>query len=89
MWCVVVYSLRPRIRPRTSIDPADSTPFLQAALSSGATHVYIENAPHEHQAAWITRPLFVPENSSNLHVILRAGVQLLAKRGEYHGQHNR
>jgi hypothetical protein len=60
-------------------DPADSTPYLQAALSSGATQIYIDGARH-----WVTSPLFVPENCSNLHVVLRAGTQLLAKRDEYH-----
>eukprot|EP01043_Picozoa_sp_COSAG02_P036606 COSAG02_NODE_2692_length_8222_cov_6.872584_5_plen_821_part_00 len=67
-------------------DAADSTVVLQQALDSGATHVYIDRPPGSEELTepiWVTRPLFVPGNSSNLHITLRTGVQLVAKRGEF------
>ena len=66
-------------------DPEDSTAFLQQALDSGATRIYIDRAPGLAAigGVWQTRPLFVAGNRSNVHVVLCRGVQLVAKRGEF------
>ena len=58
---------------------SDSTDILQAALSSGASTVLIDDIGKP----WIVRPLFVTANDSS--IIFGRNVRLLAKRNEFHG----
>ena len=58
---------------------SDSTDILQAALSSGASTVLIDDIGKP----WIVRPLFVTTNDSS--IIFGRNVRLLAKRDEFHG----
>jgi hypothetical protein len=60
-------------------DPIDSTSTLQAALNSSASELLIENPG----TPWIVRPLFA--NSNDMHIVLEAGTEVLAKCDEFHG----
>ena len=60
-------------------DPQDSTRFLQTAFDSGAKKVIVDRQAGD----WVTRPLFL--TNSNVEVVLEDGVNLVAKRGEFHG----
>jgi hypothetical protein len=57
----------------------DSTDPLQSAFSSSYSSILVPNVGKP----WITRPLFL--NRSNQHILFQAGVEILAKRGEFHG----
>ena len=59
-------------------DAADSTAYIQAALTSGARRVTLD----KQAGPWVTLPL---KMRSNTELILEPGVELLAKRGEYKG----
>ncbi len=60
-------------------DPKDSTKFINKALASGAKAVILDRQA----GPWYTLPLKMP---SNIEFILEPGVELVAKRGEYHGK---
>lgn len=60
-------------------DPADSTEFIKKALASGAKKVILDRQT----GPWHTLPLKMP---SNIEFILEPGVELVAKRGEFHGK---
>ena len=59
-------------------DAADSTAYIQAALTSGARRVVLD----KQSGPWVTLPL---KMRSDTELILEPGVELLAKRGEYKG----
>ena len=58
-------------------DAEDSTAFLQAALDSGARRVVVD----KQGGPWISRPLF---GRSNTEIVFEDGVEILAKKGEFH-----
>ena len=60
-------------------NPEDSTDPLQSAFSSNYSSIVVPNVGKP----WTTRPLFL--NSNNQRVLFEAGVEILAKRGEFHG----
>jgi hypothetical protein len=60
-------------------DPADSTPFLQAAIDSGAKTVVVPYVGAE----WIVRPIKL---RSNLELVFEPGVVVLAKKDEFKGK---
>ena len=60
-------------------DPADSTRFLQAALSSGAKKIVVDRQASD----WVATPL---KGASNQTVVFEDGVVLRAKPGEFHGR---
>ena len=55
-------------------DAADSTAYIQAALTSGARRVVLD----KQSGPWVTLPL---KMRSDTELILEPGVELLAKRG--------
>ena len=57
----------------------DSTFALQAALDSNASHLTIDYTGKP----WVVTPLFIRRD--NLAITLEPGVELLAKKDEYHG----
>ena len=59
----------------------DSTEFLQAALDSGIRTVVVDMA----RGPWVTRPLFARSNQT---VVFEPGVELLAKKGAFHGEND-
>jgi len=59
-------------------DKDDATPFLQAALDSGARRVVVDDLG----MPWIVRTIRVP---SNVEVVFEQGVIVAAKRGEFRG----
>ena len=61
-------------------DASDSTPFIRAALSSGAKKVIFDKA----EGPWQTLPLVV-EGVDGLELFFEPGVELVAKRGEFKG----
>lgn len=63
-------------------DPADSTEIIQRALDSGVHQLVFDRQA----GPWVTRPLFV---RSNTEIVFEDGVELVAKRGEFHGIHDR
>ena len=58
-------------------DAEDATEIVQKALDSGAGRVVLDRAG----SPYIVRPLFV---RSNTEVVFEEGVEVLAKRGEFH-----
>ena len=60
-------------------DPEDSTEIVQKALDSGAARVVFDHAA----GPYIVRPLFV---RSNTEVVFEEGVEVLAKKDEFHGK---
>lgn len=59
-------------------DPTDATAALQAAIDSGARRVVIENMG----SPWITDKLTL---ASDQEIVFEKGVEVLAKRGSFHG----
>ena len=59
-------------------DPEDSTAIIQRAIDSGAPKLVFDRQ----SGPWIARPLV---GRSNLELVFEDGVELVAKRGEYHG----
>ena len=59
-------------------DASDSTPFIKAALSSGAKKIVFDKAA----GPWVTLPLVV-ERAAGLEILLEPGVELVARRGEF------
>lgn len=59
-------------------NPEDSTEIIQKAIDSGASKLVFDRQP----GPWITRPLV---GRSNLEIVFEDGVELVAKRGEFHG----
>ena len=59
-------------------DPLDSTRFVQAALDSGARRVVFDRQA----GAWTVSPL---KARSNTEIVFEDGVELVAKKGEFHG----
>ncbi len=59
-------------------DSEDSTTILQAALNSKAVKIIVD----KQAGPWITKTLTIP---SNKEIILAEGVEILAKKGEFHG----
>ena len=59
-------------------DPDDSTEIIQKALDSGARQLVFDRQT----GPWVTRPLAA---RSNTEIIFEDGVELVAKRGEFHG----
>ena len=57
----------------------DATEIVQKALDSGAKRVVFDNRG----APWIVRPL---KARSNTDIVFEDGVELLAKKGEFHGK---
>lgn len=57
----------------------DSTGFVQAALDSGAKRVVFDRQA----GPWIVRPV---KARSNTDIVFEDGVELLAKKGEFHGK---
>ena len=62
-----------------SADPLDSTATLQAALSSNASHLLIDDIGHP----WIVRPLLLFE-VHDMVIELQPQVHILAKSDEFH-----
>lgn len=60
----------------------DSTEFLQAALDSGASTVVVDMV----RGPWVTRPLFARSNQT---IVFEPGVELLAKKGAFSGEHDK
>ena len=58
-------------------DPEDSTRFIQAALDSGAKKVVFDRQ----KSSWVAQPLWA---RSDTEIVFEEGVELLAKRGEFH-----
>ena len=56
----------------------DSTEIIQRALDSGAPKLVFDRQA----GPWITRPLVA---RSNQELVFEDGVELLAKKGEFHG----
>ena len=59
-------------------DPVDSTEIIQKAIDSGAPKIVFDRQ----SGPWVARPLVC---RSNIEVVFEDGVELVAKRGEYHG----
>ena len=59
----------------------DSTEFLQTALDSGASTVVVDMS----RGPWVTRPLFARSNQT---IVFGPGVELLAKKGAFRGEHD-
>jgi len=59
-------------------DPEDSTEIIQRALDSGVGTLVFDRQ----SGPWVTRPLFA---RSNMEIVFEDGVELVAKRGEFHG----
>jgi len=59
----------------------DATDAIQGAIDSGASVVVVPNVGEP----WVVRPLFL---RSNLHLVLKPGVVLEAKRNEFHDMHD-
>ena len=59
-------------------DPEDSTEIIQKAIDSGAPKLIFDRQ----SGPWIARPLV---GRSNLELVFEDGVELVAKRGEFHG----
>jgi hypothetical protein len=57
----------------------DATEIVQSALDSGAKRVVFDNKG----APWIVRPV---KARSNTDIVFEDGVELLAKKGEFHGK---
>ena len=57
----------------------DATEIVQAALDSGAKRVVFDNKG----APWIVKPV---KAHSNTDIVFEDGVELLAKKGEFHGK---
>ena len=66
-----------RVSERFGYDPADSTKCLQAALDSGLQRIVLDRQA----SPWIARPL---KGRSNQTIVIPEGVELVAKRGEFH-----
>ena len=63
-------------------DEADSTPFVQAALDSGADRVVVPAM----ETPWIVEPLFV--NRNNVEIRFEEGAVLEAKKGSFRGRND-
>ena len=61
-------------------DASDSTPFIKAALSSGAKRVVFDKV----DGPWLTLPLAV-ERANGLEILFEPGVELVARRGAFKG----
>ena len=59
-------------------NPEDSTEIIQKAIDSGERKLVFDRQ----SGPWITRPLV---GRSNLELVFEDGVELVAKRGEFHG----
>ena len=59
-------------------DPEDATACLQAAIDSGARRLIVEDMG----TPWVVMPI---ELRSHQEIVFEEGVELLAKRGEFHG----
>ena len=59
-------------------NPLDSTRFVQAALDSGARRVVFDRQA----GPWVVAPL---KARSNTEIVFEDGVELVAKKGEFHG----
>lgn len=59
-------------------NPEDSTEIIQQAIDSGARKLVFDRQ----SGPWIVRPLV---GRSNLELVFEDGVELVAKRGEFHG----
>ena len=59
-------------------NPEDSTEIIQKAIDSGARKLVFDRQA----GPWVARPLV---GRSNLELIFEDGVELVAKRGEFHG----
>ena len=59
-------------------DPVDSTRFAQAALDLGARRVIFDRQA----GPWVVAPL---KARSNTEIVFEDGVELVAKKGEFHG----
>ena len=57
----------------------DSTEFVQAALDSGARRVVFDRKG----GPWVVRPV---KARSGTDIVFEDGVELVAKRGEFHGK---
>lgn len=62
-------------------DPVDSTRYLSAALASKARRIVVDSQ----SGPWVTMPL---KGRSDLELVIPEGVELRAKRGEYHGRND-
>ncbi|MGI5820011.1 MAG: right-handed parallel beta-helix repeat-containing protein [Armatimonadota bacterium] len=60
-------------------DAEDSTEALQAAINSGAAKLIVEDMG----SPWVVTPI---ELASNQEIVFEDGVEILAKRGEFHGR---
>lgn len=68
-----------KVSERFGYDPVDSTRFLQAALDSKLPKIVVDRQ----KGPWVTKPLW---GKSNQTVVFEDGVELVAKRGEFHGK---
>ena len=59
-------------------DPEDSTEIIQRAIDSGAPKIVFDRQ----LGPWVARPLV---GRSNIEIVFEDGVELVAKRGEFHG----
>ena len=59
-------------------DPVDSTRHVQVALDSGARRVVLDRQ----SGPWVVAPL---KARSNTEIVFEDGVELVAKKGEFHG----
>jgi hypothetical protein len=62
-------------------DPEDSTAALQAAIDSGVPKLIVEKMA----GPWIVTPIHLV---SNQEIVFEEGVEVLAKRGEFHGNND-
>lgn len=60
-------------------NPEDSTEFVQAALDSGAKRVVFDRK----DGPWVVRPV---KARSGTEIVFEDGVELVAKKGEFHGK---
>jgi hypothetical protein len=66
-----------KISEKFGFDPEDSTRFIQEAIDSGARKLIFDKK----DSPWITKPL---KGRSNLTVVFPKGVEVVAKKGEFH-----